>query len=286
MAQEQDLKRRIRSVKNTMQLTRAMKMVSAAKLRRAQDRVFAARPYAERMHTVLQSLAARANPEDHPLLAERGDRRVAVVVVSSDKGLCGSFNAAVCRLAHRQIVEHEDGHEVTVTPVGKKARDYFRARHYDLVGEQINRLRIVEFSLAKEIAGELMRRFLENEVDMVFLVYNEFKSAISQKPRVEQLLPIERAAIEGGETLEDYIYEPNAVALFERLMPHHIEIQVFRALLETIAAEHAARMTAMESATKNAGELIDSLTLTMNRIRQASITTEIIEVVSGAEALG
>jgi F-type H+-transporting ATPase subunit gamma len=285
MAQEQDLKRRIRSVKNTMQLTRAMKMVSAAKLRRAQDRIFAARPYAERMAKVLHSLAARANPEDHPLLVERDDRRVAVVVVSSDKGLCGSFNAGVSRLAHRTIADLGD-REVTVTPVGKKVRDYFRVRHFNLVGEQVNRLRIVEFSLAKEIAGELMQRFLDDEVDRVLLVYNEFKSAISQKPRVEQLLPIQRAVVEPDETPEDYIYEPNAATLFEQLMPHHIEIQVFRALLETVAAEHAARMTAMESATKNAGELIDSLTLTMNRIRQASITTEIIEVVSGAEALG
>jgi len=285
MAQEQDLKRRIRSVKNTMQLTRAMKMVSAAKLRRAQERIFAARPYAERMKKVLHSLAARANPEDHPLLSERGDRRVAVVVVSSDKGLCGSFNAGVSRLAHRVVIEQGE-REVTVTPVGKKGRDYFRTRRFTLVGEQVNKLRVVEFSLAAEVAGQLMQRFLDDEVDRVLLVYNQFKSAISQHPVAEQLLPIVRDEVDADETPEDYIYEPNAAALFERLLPHHIEIQVFRALLETVAAEHAARMTAMESATKNAGELIDSLTLTMNRIRQASITTEIIEVVSGAEALG
>lgn len=285
MAKGKEIKRRIRSVRNTMQLTRAMKMVSAAKLRRAQDRIYSARPYSERMRSVLQSLAARANPERHPLLAERGDRRLNLVVISADKGLCGSFNAHINRIGHR-FLDDNAGRELAVTPVGKKAREYFARRGFSLQGEWINRLRIIEFSLAKEIAAELMRRFLAEEVDRVYLAYNEFKSAIAQKPTVEQLLPIPRAEFEGSETPEDYIYEPEPAVLFDRLIPHHIEIQVFHALLETGAAEHAARMTAMEAATKNAGELIEQLTLRMNRIRQASITTEIIEVVSGAQALG
>jgi F-type H+-transporting ATPase subunit gamma len=284
MAKTQDIKRRIRSVRNTMQLTKAMKMVAAAKLRRAQERMLKARPYSQAMLKVLRSLAARANPEEHPLLQVHGDRKVEVVVVTADKGLCGGFNAGIIRAAEtfsRGLFEKE----LTFYTVGKKGRDYFR-RRVNVGRELVDAFRVVEFSIAQEIAQGLIERYVSGELDQIYLVYNEFKSAIQAKPVVLQLLPIAPEELADGETLDEYIYEPSAEELFTSLLPSYVENQVFQAMLESTAAEHAARMAAMESASKNAGELIDSLTLTMNRVRQASITTEIIEVVSGAEALG
>ncbi len=285
MAKTQDIKRRIRSIQNTRQLTKAMKMVSAAKMRRATEQIVKARPYALTMRAVLGSLAVRANPEAHPLLAVRPERRVEVVVVTADRGLCGSFNSQLIRTAARFLEGHADA-ELSVQAVGKKGRDFFRRRGVPLRREWIDVFRQVEISTAREIAREVMERYAAESLDAVYVVYNEFKSAIAQKPIAERLLPIDREEIAAGATIEDYIYEPDPEALFEKLLPRHVEIQVYRALLESAAAEHAARMTAMDSATRNAGELIDKLTLHMNRVRQAAITTEIIEVVSGAQALG
>jgi F-type H+-transporting ATPase subunit gamma len=284
MAKTQDFKRRIRSIQNTRQLTRAMKMVSAAKLRRAQDGIIRARPYANQMLEVLRSLAARANPEKHPLLQVHGDQRVEVMIITSDRGLCGSFNASICRTGIAYLQEQE-GKDLQVLSVGRKGRDFFRRRSFQLGREWLDVLRTVDYPLAAEMARYMMDRYIREELDAVYLIYNEFKSMIQQRPVVEQLLPIKKVELDPAEA-EDYIYEPDAQSLFEVLLPKHVEIQVYRALLESVAAEHAARMTAMEAATKNAGELIDKLTLQMNRVRQAAITTEIIEVVSGAEAQG
>jgi len=284
MAKTQDLKRRIRSVSNTKQLTKAMKMVAAAKLRRAQERIMNARPYARRTLRILRSLASRAESELHPLLQTHGNDRVELVVVTSDKGLCGGFNAAITRLATRFAAERNTT-ELKINAVGKKGRDLLRSQ-FDLIGEWPDVFRLVEFATAAKIADQLIERYVNNEVDRIYLIYNEFKSAIQATPTILQLLPIEPEELESGDTPRDYIYEPSAPALFAALLPHYVKNQVFQAMLESAAAEHAARMTAMEAATNNAGELIDSLTLTMNRVRQASITTEIIEVVSGAEALG
>jgi F-type H+-transporting ATPase subunit gamma len=287
MAKTRDLKRRIRSIRNTMQLTRAMKMVSAAKLRRSQERIFAARPYARQLDAVLQSLASRANPELHPLLQVRPQERIELVVVTSDRGLCGSFNTNILKTAVGFLRERE-GRTLELQAVGRKGRDFFRRRPWKIRREWADVLRSVEFSLAAEIGQEVTARYATGEVDAVHLVYNEFKSAVAQRPVVERLLPISRAELEQGPrpAAEDYIYEPDPQSLFNRLLPHHVDTQIYRALLESQAAEHAARMSAMSAATTNAGELIDQLTLKMNRMRQASITTEIIEVVSGAEALG
>jgi F-type H+-transporting ATPase subunit gamma len=285
MAKTQDIKRRIRSIGNTRQLTRAMKMVSAAKLRRAQEKIVRARPYARRTLEVLRSLARRAEQDANPLLKVRGDRRVELVVVTADKGLCGAFNTAIIREAEQFVRNDLTGRELHVTTVGKKGRDYFARRDYDVRQEWIDVFRVVEFETAERIADTLMDLYVAEQVDEIYLVYNEFKSAIQARPVVQRLLPVEPIEADPGDT-EDYIYEPSAQELFAKLLPHYVEVLVFHALLESSAAEHAARMTAMDNATNNAGELIESLTLTMNRVRQASITTEIIEVVSGAEALG
>jgi F-type H+-transporting ATPase subunit gamma len=285
MAKTLDLRRRIRSIRNTMQVTKAMKMVSAAKLRRAQERIVQARPYAHRMREVLRSLATRANPEGHPLLRVRGDRRVELVVVTADKGLCGSFNTNLYKTA-TSFLERFGDREITVHCVGRKGRDYFRRRNYAVHREWVDVFRRLDYPTAAEIARDLMDRYVRQELDAVYVVYNEFKSLLRQQPVVERLLPLDREELAAGESREDYLYEPGAAELFDRLLPLHVEVQVYRALLESAAAEHAARMRAMDSATNNAAEFIEKLTLQMNRIRQASITTELIEVVSGAEALG
>jgi F-type H+-transporting ATPase subunit gamma len=284
MAKTQDLRRRIASIRNTMQLTKAMKTVSAAKLRRAQDAMLAARPYADQLQKVLKSLASRANPEAHPLLARRADRRVRALVVTSDRGLCGSFNVNICRTAAGFLEDHRHK-DLELLTVGRKGREYFKRRDYTIGRDWQDVLRTVDYTTAVDISRFLIDSYVNDEIDAVFIVYNEFKSTMQQKPVVERLLPIERLDLEPGES-EDYIYEPDATTLFNRLLPKHVEFQIYRALRESVAAEHAARMTAMDAATRNAGELIDRLTLYMNRVRQASITTEIIEVVSGAEALG
>jgi F-type H+-transporting ATPase subunit gamma len=259
-------------------------MVSAAKLRRAQERILAARPYAHRLRRVLRSVAARANPEQHPLLEQRIGERSMLVVVTADKGLCGAFNAAILRLAE-SFARERKGRRILITAIGKKGRDHF-ARRGGVERQHVDVFRHVEFATARAIAHELIDTWLEGRVDSIHLVYNEFKSAIQARPVVQQLLPIPPADVTAEEAADEYLYEPEPEEMFRWLLPAYIENQVFHAMLESAAAEHAARMTAMDSASGNAAELIESLTLTMNRARQASITTEIIEVVSGAEALG
>jgi F-type H+-transporting ATPase subunit gamma len=290
-----DIRRRIKSVKNTQQITKAMKMVSAAKLKRAQDRVVTARPFANKMIEVLGALAARTDEDfHHPLLDVRGDERYLLVLVTADKGLCGAFNTNLIKAA-QAFVRDNSGKQIEILAVGRKGRDFFRRRGASLVGEYISVTGKgrVEFSEALEIARDVIKRFSEDEeIDKVFIIYNEFKSVLQQRVVTEQLLPVSRAAAGDTEpaaadkplTLVDYIYEQPPAEIFARLLPRLIETQIFRALLESIASEQGARMTAMDSASKNARELIDSLTLNMNRVRQAAITNEIIEVVSGAAA--
>jgi F-type H+-transporting ATPase subunit gamma len=285
MAKTQDLRRRIRSIRNTMQLTRAMKLVSASKLRRAQERILRSRPYTRKLIEVLSSVAARTSVEEHPLLEERPERKVLIFVLTGDKGLCGSFNAAIIRRALQLASDHPSA-EVGFVTIGKRGRDYLRRYKHPIQREWVDVFRAVDFPLAAQISTELIEAYTSGRVDRVYVVYNEFKSAIQATPTTQQLLPIETSSVPKGELVDDYIYEPSARELLDSLLPHYVEQSVFQALLESVAAEHAARMTAMDSATKNAGELIDGLTLTMNRVRQSSITTEIIEVVSGAEALG
>jgi F-type H+-transporting ATPase subunit gamma len=290
-----DIRRRIKSVKNTQQITKAMKMVSAAKLKRAQDRVVTARPFANKMTEVLAGLADRTDENfHHPLLDPRGDERYLVVLVTADKGLCGAFNTNLTKAAQAFIASNP-GKEIEILAVGRKGRDFFRRRGAALAGEYIGVTGKgrVDFSEALEIARDVIKRFTEDEgIDKVFLVYNEFKSVMQQRVAIEPLLPVARKAPSAEEatssepvSLVDYIYEQPPAEIFAKLLPQLIETQIFRALLESIASEQGARMTAMDSASKNARELIDSLTLNMNRIRQAAITNEIIEVVSGAAAL-
>lgn len=289
-----DIRRRIKSVKNTQQITKAMKMVSAAKLKRAQDRVVTARPFANKMIEVLGGLADRTDENfHHPLLDSRGDERYLLVLVTADKGLCGAFNTNLIKAAQAFGREHSDK-LIEILAVGRKGRDFFRRRGSMLAGEYVGLTGKgrVDFSEALGLSRDVMKRFTEDEeIDKAFVVYNEFKSVMQQRVVIEQLLPVSRSAANTIETsgqpatLIDYIYEQPPAEIFSRLLPRLVETQIFRALLESIASEQGARMTAMDSASKNAAELIDSLTLNMNRVRQAAITNEIIEVVSGAAAL-
>ena len=296
MANLLDIRRRIRSVKNTQQITKAMKMVSAAKLRRAQERAVASRPFATKMAEVLTELASHAGEDfKHPLMDARGDERYLLVLVTADKGLAGAFNANLIKAAQAFIREHE-GRAVEILAVGRKGRDFFRRRGADIVGEYIGLTGKgrIEHAEALEIARDVMRRFTEDDrIDKVFIIFNEFRSVISQRVVVEQILPVARVEEEGGEegaaaaeprNLVGYKYEQPPEEIFSQLLPRLVETQIYRALLESVASEQGARMTAMDSASKNAGELIQTLTLNMNRVRQASITREIIEIVSGAAA--
>jgi len=348
MANILDIRRRIRSVTNTRQITKAMKMVSAAKLRRAQDRALAARPYAQMLTNVLKSLVSRAEIYDpdtgepkHPLLAQRPENNILLFVVTGDKGLAGAFNTNILKAASR-FLESKAGKNVEIEAIGRKGRDFLRRRYAvasprtaesqespwtTLVGEHVGVLGKVDYAMVSEMAERAVDRYSKEEIDSVYVVFNEFKSVISQRLIVERILPVERvgevsvaqaeemsqkekeraleAAKEAGvgirrpDTREidaaaakfatasvDYIYEQTPEELFRSLLPKYVVIQVFRALLESVAAEHAARMTAMDAATSNATDMIDSLTLAMNRARQAKITKEIIEIVSGAAAAG
>jgi F-type H+-transporting ATPase subunit gamma len=347
MANILDIRRRIRSVTNTRQITRAMKMVSAARLRRAQERALAARPYAQMLTNVLKSLVSRADIFDpqtgellHPLLVHRPERNILLIVVTGDKGLAGAFNANILKAAMR-FIQSKSGKNIEIEAIGRKGRDFMRRRFKPteprqadsnaspvttLIGEHVGVLNKIEYPMASEFAERIITRYTHEEIDSVYLVYNEFKSVIAQRLVVEQLLPIEqigapaiaeatemeleekkraieaargagvglrpadtreadRRAAEFAAAPVDYIYEQSPHELFRALLPKYVGIQIFHALLESVAAEHAARMTAMEAATNNAGDMIDSLTLTMNRVRQAKITREIIEIVSGAAAL-
>jgi len=285
-----DIRNRIGSVKSTRQITKAMKMVAAAKLRRAQDAILRTRPYAQLLDRALARIAARAAADEavaHPLLAPRPQRQAEVVVITSDRGLAGGFNSNICRRVQRFTTESGERFERTlVSTIGKKGRDFFRARKIEVRKDFAGVHAALGFEKAEAIAVEYTERYLAGEVDAVFLAYNEFKSAISQKPVVVQLLPIEPApAEEGAGGGIDFKYEPSREALLADLVPRHVSMQVWRALLESAASEHGARMSAMESATKNAEEMIAMLTLQYNRARQAYVTKELMEIVSGAEAL-
>jgi F-type H+-transporting ATPase subunit gamma len=286
-----DMRRRIKSVKNTQQITKAMKMVAAAKLKRAQDRVTAARPFAQKMSEVLGGLSAKVADEfSHPLLNERGDEKYLIVLVSADKGLAGGFNANVIK-ATQAFLKENASKSSEMIPVGRKGRDYFKRREIVFRDEYLGLTGggTAKHADALEIARNIIKAFTEDtSIDKVFLIYTEFKTVLSQRPMIEQILPIPRIDnAQEGETAgaqAEYIYEQPAAEIFGRLLPKQVETQLYKSLLESVASEQGSRMTAMDSASKNAGELIDTLTLNMNRIRQAAITKEIIEVVSGAAA--
>ena len=279
-----DIRRRIRSVKNTQQITKAMKMVSAAKLRRAQDRVLSARPYGAMLRKLLGNVAAAVaadeNAGGNPLLAQRPEQRVLLVLVTSDKGLAGAFNTNLIKAAQRFAVERP-GVAVRMVLVGRKGRDFFRKRGATVVSDHINMASKLVYADVAAIAGKAMELYRNEEIDAVYLIYNEFKSVAAQTLLTSKVLPIQ---LPQQASPVDYIFEQSPVAMLDALLPRYVETEFYRALAESTAAEHAARMTAMEAATSNAGEMIDKLTLYMNRVRQASITKEIIEVVSGAAA--
>jgi len=284
-----DIKKRIGSVKNTQQITKAMKMVSAAKLRRAQDAVVAARPYADKMMDVLSSLALREDADSHPLLAERGRGKALVVLVTGDRGLCGGFNTNISKAAERFIRANKDGFEsYELLIIGRKGNDYLKRRagmqilkvHEHLVGSGQ-----VTYPSGALIGQEIIELYRSDEYDAVFLVYNAFQSAMTQVQTVTQLLPIVPKQVEEGAQVTEYIYEPSTGEVLGQILPKHIEVQMFRALLESAASEHGARMTAMDSASKNASEMIGKLTLQYNRARQAAITKELMEIISGAESI-
>ena len=289
MANLIDIRRRIRSVKNTQQITKAMKMVAAARLRRSQDRILATRPYALEIREVIGNLAAHAGKLQHPLLEVREERRVLLAVVTGDKGLAGSFNANVLRRANESIAELP---QVSLLLLGKKGNDFFRRRGLPIRKGYTSLFTNVTYAQAQEIAGDLSKAYADGEYDSVHVVYNQFKSMMVQELTEDRLLPVpagnsgngDQAAPESGSDRQ-YIFEPKAEEILEELLPRYVTFQVYRILLESQAAEHAARMTAMDSATKNASEMIDRLTLRYNRARQAAITTQLIEVVSGANAL-
>jgi F-type H+-transporting ATPase subunit gamma len=279
-----DIRRRVRSVKNTQQITKAMKMISAAKLRKAQDKALAARPYAKMLTEMLANVAEAAgqSPDagENPLLAVRPEKRILLVVMSADRGLAGGFNANLLKLAFRFTQEHE-GSELWFELVGKKARDFFRRRSKNISGEYIDVFRNVKLEDADRIANSIIDRFSKAEVDAVYLFVNEFRSVVAPNLTSRRILPIE---VPKSHNTADYIYEQKPEELLGSLLPRYVKLQIYRSLLESSASEHAARMTAMDAASNNAGEVIDRLTLYMNRVRQASITKEIIEVVSGAAA--
>jgi F-type H+-transporting ATPase subunit gamma len=281
MANVRDIRRRIRSAKNIQQITRAMKFVSAARLRKAQDRVIAARPYARQMLAVLNSLATRVPEQSHPLLAVRGDDKIELVVITADRGLCGAYNTNIIRQALEFLNRRTDRH-VELNILGKRGRDYFRRRSYEIRQEAINVLQKPSFADAAAIAKDLIDRFVSGATDQVWLVYNEFKSVVQQRVVIEPLLPIRRIEHPDDSMRLDYLYDEPPATIFANLLPRHVEAQIFRALLEASASEHGARMSAMEAATNNAAEMIEGLTLYANKVRQAGITRELIEVVSGA----
>lgn len=311
MASMRDIRRRIRAVRNTQQITRAMYMVAAAKLKKAEEAARSGRPYARALRAMLARLAGSEAARSHPLLAQRPVRRVALVVITGDRGLAGSYNANVIRRAERELRELPAGVEPVLVAVGRKGRDYFRRRGYSFAYELTGLGEDARFSDAKALAQRLMDDFLAERVDEVRLIYAEYRSAINQRPVVQVLLPVSELPAEaeagavpgekgpagpagagggagagqGTRGVREYIYEPSEKMILADLLPKYVQIQVFRALQEAKASEHGARMTAMKNATDNAGELIDKLTLDYNRARQAAITKEILEIVSGAEAL-
>ena len=287
MANLKDIRKRIGSVKSTQKITRAMKLVAAARLRKAQQAITELRPYALKTHEVLSSVAARAgeSEEVHPLLARRLPKRVLLVVLTSDRGLAGAFNASICKAAHTRWQELEaEGSEVHFAVIGRKGREYFKRREESITRDFTGIFEDLTTENAGEVGRYIVDEYTASGLDACYLVYNEFKSAISQQVVIEPLLPITPLAIPEEQAV-DFIYEPSKRALLDRLLPMYVEVEVYRALLESVASEHGARMTAMDSATSNAEDMIDKLTLQYNRARQAAITTELMEIIGGAEAL-
>jgi len=284
-----DLRRRIRAVKSTQQITKAMKMIAASRLKRAQDRVIAARPFAQRMLRVLNGLVSRVDQDAHPLLRipPAGTGRPLLIVITADRGLCGSFNSNVIKAAGQFVLNEAPGRDIALGLIGRKGRDFFRRRGFDIRYEAVGIFQKLSFGAAVDIADAAIEEFTSGRASSVHLVYNEFKSVMTQRLVVERLLPIPRlegdAAADAGPTV-DYLYEPAPEEIFKNLLPRHVQIQVYRALLESNAAFFAAQMTAMDAATRNSTDMIENLTLYMNKVRQAAITREIIEVVSGAAA--
>ena len=290
-----DIRRRVRATKSTQQITKAMKMVSSSKLRRAQERIVRSRPYAQEMLRVFNSLATRVEPSAHPLLMDDPlAARTLLVVISADRGLCGSFNTNVIKTTAQFVTEHpaQPGRDVALALVGRKGRDFFQRRGFDVRYEEVGLFQNVKWGHAQAIANTCIKEFLGPDVSSVYLVYNEFKSVIAQRVVIERLLPIPKLRRgrggggqgAGGGQGVDHLFEPSPEELLDALLPFHVAVQVNRALLESSAAEHAARMTAMDAATRNAKDMVDRLTLYMNKVRQAAITREIIEIVAGAQA--
>ena len=284
-----DFRRRIRSVKSSQQITRAMKFVAAARLRRAQEAALAARPYAKELARVLRSTMARIESPQHPLLAKRPEERILLMVLSGERGLAGAFNTNVLKLAH-EFMRSKKGKKISLIPIGKKGRDSLRKAGFQFVAEYVNVLARVDYKVAREIANLVSQLYTKDEIDAVYVVFSEFKNVLAPTLVVDKVLPVEEvkeaaeteAAAAPASAQVDYIYEQPEQQILDRLLPRYVETQILRAMLESCAAEYAARMTAMEAATRNAGEVIDALTLHMNKVRQAAITKEIIEIVSGA----
>jgi len=294
-----DFRRRIRSVKNTQQITRAMKFVAAARLRRAQEAALAARPYAMELARVLRSTMARIESPEHPLLAKRPEERILVIVLAGERGLAGAFNSNILKKAY-EFIRSKPGKKIVTVPLGKKGRDSLRKAGFEFAAEYVNVLARVDYATAREVSKLVTELYAKEAIDAVYIVFSEFKTVMTSNLTVEKLLPVEK--IEGGEEKPastesdrksaetaskvggeiDYIYEQPETQILGRLLPRYVETQILRAMLESSAAEHGARMTAMEAATRNAGEVIEALTLHMNKVRQAAITKEIIEIVSGA----
>jgi F-type H+-transporting ATPase subunit gamma len=294
-----DIRKRIASVRSTQQITKAMKMVATAKLRRAQENILANRPYAAKMLEVLRSLAARTLPDAHPLLYRREPKRVELVVFTSDRGLCGAFNMNLISRAERFLGEEKGAESLTLSFIGRKGRDYFRKKKVPIRQEYVNLFGKVDYPLAARIGQDLVKSYVEERVDAIYLLYSEFKSAMQQRVVLVKILPLASGVLQeekgggkgsspgasGTPAAVDYIYEPSEVEILGKILPMYVEVQIYRALLESAASEFGARMTAMENATNNAAEMIDKLTLVYNKARQAAITRELIEIVSGAEAL-
>jgi F-type H+-transporting ATPase subunit gamma len=281
-----DIKRKITSVKKTQQITKAMKMVAAAKLRRAQDRVIAARPYSRKMLSVITNLASRVERAQHPLLAKREPKQVKLLVLTSDRGLCGAYNTNILRKAVEAVKQFKaEGKDVKVNVVGRKGRDFFRKRAGFTLGKVWSELGTIDYEKAADVGKNIAERFAAGDADEVYLLYNEFKSVMQQTVTLEKLLPVEPPT-EGDPFMAavDYLYEPSAEAILSSILPKHIEVQVYRSMLESQASEMGSRMTAMDSATRNAKDMIERLTLKFNKQRQAAITKEISEIVGGAEA--
>jgi len=284
-----DIRRRVRAVKSTQQITKAMKMVSSSKLRRAQERILRSRPFAQEMLRVFNSLAARTEASRHVLLQEQTGQRPLLIVITADRGLAGSFSANVIKGAAEFITTHprDVGKDVALALVGRKGRDFFMRRGFDVRYEEVGLFQNPKWSHAQAIANTAIKEFLAPDIGSVYLVYNQFKSIMAQQVVVERLLPIPKLEDQAPSEVAavDYLFEPSPEELLDTLLPYHVAVQVARALLESSAAEHAARMTAMDSATRNAREMVDRLTLYMNKVRQASITREIIEIVAGAQSV-